>query len=82
MNISEIIDRLCAHELTRDEAKEKIQEIVDQYRQKGALEFEIMEVGFTSCNNHARIRIEKRYSWKDIEGKLKKGDKVDLIIRP
>lgn len=82
MNISEIIDRLCAHELTRYEAKEKIQEIVDQYRQKVAIEFEVECISYSSHDDHASINLNKRYGYNEVKGKLKKGDKVDLIIRP
>lgn len=53
-----------------------------KYRQKGALEFEVLEVAYTVDNSHARLKIEKRYGWPDIQGKIKKGDEIEVLIKP
>ena len=77
-----IIDNLLRHEISRNQALEDIRKITDGMRKKQAIECDVTEVAYTVDNKHGRIRLEIRYGYHKIEGKLKTGDKVDLLILP
>lgn len=77
--VSEIIDALLKHEITREDA---IKKLTDRVRPKNAIECDVMEVAYSVEHNHGRVRLEIRYGYHKIEGKLKKGDKAGLIILP
>lgn len=80
--LSEIIDALLKHEITKEDAIEKIKKLIDKARPKNAVEFEVTEVGFTTPNNHGYLKIYCRYGWDKIVGKVEKGGKVRVTFMP
>jgi len=80
--VSEIIDALLKHEITKEDAIEKIKKLTDKAKPKNAIECDVMEVAYSVEHNHGRVRLEIPYGYHKIEGKLKKGDKAGLIILP
>ena len=81
-NITEIIESLCSHEISKQEAINQLGLIVDGLRVKSALEFEIEEISFSVENNHGRLNLLIPYGYSKMPDKLKRGEKVDVIFLP
>lgn len=82
MKAQEIIEKLCSHEISKQDAIEQITIITDGLRRKNALEFTVEESGFTIENNHGYLKLKLPYQYSNMEGKIKKGDKVDVVFLP
>ena len=82
MKIKEIIEKLCIHEISKKDAIEQISIITDGLRKNNALEFTVEEIGFTSENNHGYLKLILPYQYSKINGRIKKGDKVDVVLIP
>lgn len=82
MKIKEIIEKLCSHEISKNDAIEQISIITDGLRKNNALEFIVEEIGFTSENNHGYLRLKLPYQYSKINGRIKKGEKVDVVLIP
>lgn len=82
MKIEEIIDQVCKHEISKHDALEQLTLIFDKFRKNGALEFTVEEVGSTVENNHGIIKLKLPYEYIKIKGKIKIGDKVEVIFLP
>ena len=78
MKIKEIIEKLCSHEISKKDAIEQISIITDGLRKNNALEFTVEEIGFTSEENHGYLKLKLPYQYSKIDGRIKKGDKVDV----
>lgn len=77
MKVTEIVESLLSHEITKEDA---INKLTNKVKKNDFIEFNVIDVGFTSESNHGRIRLEIPYGYSNIEGKIKKGDKVYLSI--
>jgi hypothetical protein len=82
MKIKEIIEKLCSHEISKKDAIEQISIITDGLRKNNALEFTVEEIGFTSEENHGYLKLKLPYQYSKIDGRIKKGDKVDVVLLP
>lgn len=82
MKTKEIIEALLSHEISKHEALEKLNEITDGLRKKKPLEFIVESVGFTSVHNDGYLKIRLPFKYSEIQGKIKKGDYVDVTILP
>lgn len=82
MRIKEIVEKLCNHEISKEEAIKQISIITDGLRMNDALEFIVEHTGFTSENNHGILKLKLPYEYSKMEGKVKEGDKVDVLIVP
>ena len=80
MKIKEIIEKLCNHEISKNDAIEQLAIISDGLRKKNALEFTVDEVAFTIENNHGLLKLKLPYQYSKIEGRIKQGDKVDVVF--
>ena len=82
MKVKEIIEKLCSHEISKQDAIEYITEITNGLRKNNALEFEVEQVSYSIQDNHGFLKLILPYQYSKIEGEIKKGDKVDVIILP
>jgi hypothetical protein len=82
MKINEIIEKLCSHEITKNQAIEAISIIVNGFRNNNAIEFTVESVGFTIESKHGILELKLPYQYSRIENKVKKGDKIDVILLP
>ena len=82
MKVKEIIEKICNHEISKQDAIEQITIITDGLRRNNALEFTVEEIGSTSENNHGYLKLKLPYQYSKIDGIIKKGDKVDVVLIP
>lgn len=82
MKVKEIIEKLCSHEISKQDAIEQITIITDGLRRNSALEFTVEEIGSTSENNHGYLKLKLPYQYSKIENRVKSGDKVDVVFLP
>jgi len=82
MKIETIINELCNSEISKYKAIEQLTKITDGLRKNNALTFTVTSVAFQCETNHGILHLELPYQYSKIEGKIKKGDKVDVIILP
>jgi len=82
MKIKEIIEKLCNHEISKQDAIEQLLIITDGLRKNNALEFTVEETAFTIENNHGILNLKLPYQYSKMEGRIKKGDKVDIVFLP
>lgn len=82
MKVKEIIEKLCSHEISKQDAIEQISIIIDGLRRNNALEFIVEESGFTVENNHGYLKLKLPYQYSKMENKVSKGDKVDVTFLP
>lgn len=82
MKVKEIIEKLCSHEISKQDAIEKITVITDGLRRNNALEFTVEEVGFISGDNHGYLKLKLPYQYSKMQNKVSKGDKVDVTFLP
>ena len=82
MKVKEIIDKLCSNEISKQDAIEQITIITDRFRINNALEFTVEESGFTVKNNHGYLKLKLPYEYSKMEGRVKQGDKVDVVFLP
>lgn len=80
MNINEIIDKLCNHDISKHEAKDLLKDKTQKLRQKESIEFTVKEVGFCCKNNHGYLELILPYQYDKIKGKVRCGDKVFVNI--
>lgn len=81
MKLKEIIDRLCNHEISKQDAIEQITIITDRLR-KGALEFTVDEVGSMVQSDEGYLKLILPYGYSKMKGLVKTGDKVDVTFLP
>jgi hypothetical protein len=78
--IEMIIDRLIKHEISKSDATELVKELLNERRDKGALELEVLEV---SCNinddGFIKAKIPREYKKLDEKG-IEKGSKIDISV--
>lgn len=82
MKIKEIIEKLCNHEISKQDAIQQIKVITDGLRKNESLEFVVEEVGFTSKNNHGFLKLKLPYQYSKMENKVTTGDRVDVSFLP
>lgn len=82
VKIKDIVENLCNHSLSKDQAIEEITNIVNGFRKGKAIEFVVDEVGFTVERNDGYLKLKIPFRYDKIERKIKAGDKVDVIILP
>lgn len=82
MKVKEIIEKLCNHEISKQDAIEQITIITDGLRKNNALEFTVEESGFTAENNHGYLKLKLPYQYSKMKGMIKQGDKVDVVFLP
>lgn len=82
MKVKEIIEKLCSHEISKQDAIEQISIITDGLRRNNALEFIVEESGFTVENNHGYLKLKLPYQYSKMEDRIKQGDKVDVVSLP
>jgi len=61
MKVKEIIEKLCSHEISKQDAIEQIAVITDGLRKNNALEFNVEEVSFSVENNHGYLKLKLPY---------------------
>ena len=82
MKVKEIIEKLCSHKISKQDAIEQIAVITDGLRKNNALEFNVEEVSFSVENNHGYLKLKLPYQYSKIENRVKSGDKVDVVFLP
>ena len=82
MKIIDIVENLCNHSISKDQAIEEIANIVNGFRKGKAIEFVVDEVGFTVEHNDGYLKLKIPFRNDKIEGKIKAGDKVDVVVLP
>lgn len=84
MKIKEVIELLCRHELTKDEAIHQLEEIMQKQRPSGAIEMTVYEYGSCGIGDHDAFYIYlKQYATGDEYSKLfRNNDRVYLIPQP
>jgi len=82
MEIKQIIEKLCNHEISKKDAIEQLLIITDGFRKNNALEFTVEEIAYSIVNNDAILKLKLPYRYSEIEGRIRKGDKVDVIFLP
>jgi len=82
MKINKIIDSLCNHEISKREAIAQLTEITNGLRKNSAIEFIVEEVSYSIENNHAFLKLKLPYRYDEIKDKVKRGDKLDVILLP
>ena len=80
MKVEEIINNVCNHEISKSDAIKAIKEITDSLRKQGALEFNVEAVKFGVETNDGYLELRLPYGYNKIEGKINKGDKVDVTF--
>lgn len=79
MRLNEIINSLCNHEISKDEAIEKISSIINSFKRREPMEFTVQDVKFSVQDNHGYLFLKIPYGYSKIEGKFKLGDAVDVF---
>ncbi len=84
MKISEIINQLCSHEISKQEAIVQLTEITDGLRKKNTFEFTVEEVGHIQDGHltHGYLNLKLPYRFYDIQDRVRVGDKVDVTFLP
>jgi hypothetical protein len=82
MKIDKIIESLSNHEISKSEAIAQLTEITNSLRKNSAIEFTVEEVSFSVEDNHAFLKLKLPYRYDDIQGKVKRGDKLDVVLIP
>ena len=82
MEIYKIIDMLCNHDISKEEAFEMIIEKKITLKDKSQIYFTVDSVGVSVENSHAHLNLILRYGYPEIEGKFKKGDTVGVVMLP
>ena len=80
MKIETIIEGLVNHEITKADAIRLIRNITDGLRSKSSIEFNVEEVSFSVSANDGFLKLRLPYGYNKIEGKINKGDKVDVTL--
>lgn len=79
--IESIIDDMLHHKISKKEAIEKIESIVDFYKNPKHTSFEVESVAFTSQSHHGILKLILHYRYDDILH-ISRHDKIDVIIPP
>jgi hypothetical protein len=82
MKVKDIIEQLCSHEISKDKAIEQIISITDGLRKNDALEFNVEDYGCTVENDHGYLKLKLPYQYSKMDGRVRKGDKVDVVFLP
>lgn len=80
MKIEEIIDKLCNHEISKSDAIDEINIIVNKLRKDGAIEFIVDVVAYTVNDNTGYLKLKLPYQYSKIQDRVRAGDKVDVIF--
>jgi hypothetical protein len=78
MRIAEIIDQLCSHQISKSDAIEKLRDIVEEQRCCAGFDYFVNEVGET-VSEECYLKLYS-YSYTKNKSKIKKGDRVKVII--
>lgn len=73
MNIDEILNKLCDHEISKEDAKRLL------YKKEKSLVFDIESTSFTVENNHGILKISLPFGWSEISH-FKAGMKVKVKL--
>jgi len=82
MKINEIIEKLCKHEISKQEAIEQLFAITDGLQKRSALRFTVESIGFTVHDDHGILNLKLPYGYSKMEGNVKVDDKVDVVFLP
>jgi hypothetical protein len=82
MKIKQVIEQLCSHEISKQQAIELITEITDSLRSKRAIGFYVEGIAFSSESNDAILNLRAPYYYDKIKGRIEIGDLVDVEILP
>jgi|LakMenEpi03Aug12_release.lakeMendotaPanAssembly.Ray.scaffolds.fasta_scaffold3733717_1 hypothetical protein len=80
MKIDEILNKLCNHEISKQQAKELIKHITDSLRNKNCFEFTIEEISFNCHNFDGFLKIKMPYGFAKMDKKFKTGDLIDVNL--
>lgn len=81
MKVKRIIEKLCSHDLTKDEAINLIEVIMETLRNKDSIKFFVEYVAFTSESDDAILHLRAPYYYSKIKGRIEIGDSIDVVIR-
>lgn len=82
MKIGEIVEALAKHEISKQEAIDKLTEIVNGFRGSNSIEFDVEEVSFCLPEKHGYLKLKLPYQYHKIESRVKVGDRVDVVFLP
>ena len=82
MKVKEIIEKLCSHEISKYEAIDEMNDIINKLRRDRALEFNVEQVSFCVENGHGYLSLKLPYQYSKMRDKVKIGDKVDVVFLP
>lgn len=77
-----IINDLLCHNITKDDAILKLRKVIDGLSVKNAYEFAVESFGTSVHDSHTYLQLTKRYDTSNFLTIIKKGTKIDLIIKP
>ena len=82
MKIEEIVTDLLSHNISKIEAIDRFETIIDSLRNRNGIEMEVESISFSVKDNHGFLELKKPYGYSKIDGLINKGDKVDIILIP
>jgi hypothetical protein len=82
MKVKKIIEKLCNHEISKDQAIEEMSCIINSLRRCKSLEFNVEQVSVSVENNHGYLRLKLPYQYSKMRDKVRVGDKVDVVFLP
>lgn len=80
--ITEIVEDLLSHKITKKEAIKKLRGISDGLRNKKSITFKVTQLSYTSVNKHALVSLKADYAWREVEKTISAGDEVDVCVIP
>ena len=83
--IKNIIDQLCNHEISRQEAVSQIRKITNGLRLRENIEAEVEEIGTRGDDVYLKVIIPfkaRELCFNNERDKIKDGDKIDITLIP
>lgn len=74
MTSSQIVEQLCNHEISKEDAIKEIESI----RKGNLIRFIVDGISSATPDNHGYLKLKLPYQYFKIENALKKGDSVDV----
>lgn len=77
MKIEKIVDELCSHQINKEQALDRLYNIIESYKTKNHLDASITNVSF-DINDNLYLKIELRYQYSKIN-LFEIGQKIGII---
>ena len=80
MNTEQIINELLSHNISKDEAIEKLNKNKLTFTGNDLHIFNVDSIGYTTFNEHVKMNITLPYGWDKIKNRIKIGHKIAVLI--